>query len=270
MLSKFCCAVFLFVFGAQAHCTTIIFRRDGSNILVAADTRGSVATGYVIAGVPHFRYDINDRNCKIVPLPGTVFAVTGAIDYHKGPVDALDNWDALDDAKAASKKYGYNLNMLADDWALRSVYHYRAFYKVDPQRVADIAKGHSHILELGQFFYWKYGIPKVLVKIIEFDPDQPSPVFSEERVVMITDQELSTNNYTQELIERKTPLAQKASTEWVEHSKKLPPGKLAWKHLQFLIEATSKMDKSVSPESDILRIPERGTPSWISTSGCRQ
>jgi len=270
MQSKFFCAVFLLVFGSQADCTTIIFRRDGSNILVAADTRGSLATGDVIAGVARFRYDVSDRTCKIVPLKTAVFAVTGAIDYRKGRLDTLDDWNALDDAMVASKNDGNNLNLVANDWALRSVTHYQAFLKADPQRVADIVKDHSHILELGQFFYWQDGTPKVLVKIIEFDPGQASPVFSEERVVTITDKELSTNNNTQELIDGKTFAAKKVSAEWAKYARKLAPVKLPSKHLQFLIEATSKIDKSVSPESDILQIPEKGTPNWISTSGCKR
>jgi hypothetical protein len=270
MQSKFFCAVFLLVFGSQAHCTTIIFRRDGSDILVAADTRGSLATGDVIAGLAQFQNDVNDRTCKIVPLTNAAFAVTGAIDYHRGKLDDLDDWNSFDDAKVAAKKYGDNLNMVAADWALHSVSHYQAFYIADPQRVADIVKGHSHILELGQFFYWQDGTPKVLVKIIEFDPDQPSPIFSEERVVTITDKELSTNDKTQELIDGKTAAARKVSAEWAKYASKLAPGKSARKHLQFLIEATSKMDKSVSSESDILKIPEKGTPNWISTSGCKK
>jgi hypothetical protein len=256
-------AVLLLVFVSQAHSTTIIFRRDGSNILVAADTRASLTTGDA-----RFGYDVTDRTCKIIPLPNVVFAITGDIDYHKGSVGDLDNWSALDDAKVASKTYGDKSKMVADDWALRSISHYQAFYKIAPQRVADLAKDHSHILELGQFFYWKDGIPQVLVKIIEFNPDQPSPVFSEERVVTITDRELSTNNNTQELIDGKTPIAQKAFVEWEKYAKKLTPGRRVWKHLQFLIEETSKIDKTVSPESNILRIPDRGASKWILTSGC--
>jgi hypothetical protein len=89
MLNKLLCALFLYVFGIQAHCTTIIFRRDGPNIIVAADTRGSLATGDVIPGVAQFSYDVNDRVCKIVPLKDAVFAVTGAIDYHKGKLDSI-------------------------------------------------------------------------------------------------------------------------------------------------------------------------------------
>jgi len=85
---------------------------------------------------------------------------------------------------------------------------------------------------------------------------------------MITDREFSTNNNTQELIDGKTPAAQKASAEWVKYARKLTPAKRAWKHLQFLIEETSKIDKTVSPESNILKIPERGTSKWILTSGC--
>ncbi|HEY5214998.1 MAG TPA: hypothetical protein VIJ38_18465, partial [Acidobacteriaceae bacterium] len=168
MRYRFFFAVFLLIFVSQAKCTTIVFRRDGSNILVAADTRASLATRNVEKGVAGYRYDVTDRTCKIIPLTNVVFAVTGDIDYHKGSLGDLDNWSALDDAKVASKTYGDNLKMVADDWALHSVSHYQAFYKIDPQRLADLVKGHSHILELGQFFYWQDGVPKVLVKIIEF------------------------------------------------------------------------------------------------------
>jgi hypothetical protein len=182
----------------------------------------------------------------------------------------LDDWNAFDDARETSKTDGGNVNVVADDWALHSVAHYQAFYKADPKRVADIVKGHSHILELGQFFYWQDGVPKVLVKIIELDPNQPSPVFSEERVVTITDRELSTNEHTQELIDAKTAAAKKATVEWKKYARKLSPEKRAWNHLQFLIQETSKVDDTVSSESDILKIPEKGAPNWISTSGCKK
>jgi hypothetical protein len=270
MHSRFFCAVVLFALVQQAHCTSIIFRRDGSSILVAADTRATLSTGNIVGGVGRFRYNVTDSTCKIIPLTNVVFAITGDVDYHKGGLGDLDNWSAVDDAKVASKTHGDDLKMVADDWALRSVSHYQAFYQTDPQRVADLVKDHSHILELGQFFYWKDGIPQVLVKIIEFNPDQASPVFSEERVVTITDRELSTNNDTQELIDDKTPTAQKVSVEWAKYAEKLTPGRRVWKHLQFLIKETSKIDKSVSPESNIVRLPTIGTPKWILASGCER
>lgn len=272
MPRNLCSILILFALGSRAFCTTLIFRLYDSRILVAADTRAETATGNVIGGVAQLNSDTNDRMCKILLLNHIGFAVTGAIDYRKAKdaLDSLENWNALDDAKTASNAHPDNLKVIAEDWARHSVMHYQAFYDVAPQRVAKIAESSSHVFEVGLFFGWQNDAAQLIVEIIQFDPNQSIQVSSSEKTMVITENELSTNNHTQELVEGTSPMAKGSALMWAERSKKLDSDKLAWKHLQFLIEETSTMDKSVSRESDILEIPVKGEPDWIVTSGCRR
>jgi hypothetical protein len=263
----------LFAIGVQANCTTIIFRRDHSRILIATDTRGDTATGHVIGGVGPFSHEINDSKCKIVILGRTGFSVTGAIDYSKDQVhgDILDNWDALDDAKASFALYGDSAKLVGEEWARRSVDHYSTFYRVAPDRVAAIADSNSHVLEIGLFFSWVGDKPQLIIEVIGFNPPpQLVPVFSSEDIREVDETELATDGNTNELIEGQSERAEASFGRWESEKRKFTSQDLVWRHLQFLIKETSKIDSTVSPESDILEVPLRGKPNWIVAPACQK
>ena len=120
----------LLTIDSQARCTTIVFRRDHSRILVAADRRG---TTNFTRGKLHTSHEVSDTFTKILILGKIGFAATGSINYIKDPMvsDSLGDWNSFDDAKAAFSVYGdSDVDRLADAWASLAVAHYSGFYRV--------------------------------------------------------------------------------------------------------------------------------------------
>ena len=70
------------------------------------------------------------------------------------PTDEVQDWNALSDAKESERQYGNNLHLIAKDWESKSIAHYQVFYRIDPERVKELASANSaNVLEVASL-HW--------------------------------------------------------------------------------------------------------------------
>ena len=76
---------------------------------------------------------MTDDRCKVLSLGKTGVALSGVINYEKKlQSDAMQDWDALVDAKSAYSSEGDDTQKIAAEWARLSVLHYQEFYRFAP------------------------------------------------------------------------------------------------------------------------------------------
>lgn len=248
--------------------TTIVVKFEKTRVLIAADTRADTSGPHLAEA----KHQIADDRCKVLSLGRTGASMIGLVDYHQAePSDTIADWNAMSDAKLAYSAIGDDTQKIATEWAQRSVLHYQEFYREVPSRVSALASGNAqHVLDAAIFVSWKNQAPLFIVEVVTLDATRLLPISSAELTPPITDAERSLNSFTQELIDGETDRAKDVAKRWDMETKKFPPSELAWRHLEFLIEETSKIDPTVSPSSDILEIPIDGKPSWITKSACNE
>lgn len=257
-------AVLMVMVCIQAQGTTIVFCRDKSRILVAADRRGTThpAPGTISAsGV------VTDNNLKIRILGRVAFSAVGLANYRRDLTAVVDpighDWDTYDEAQAVFQAYGdKDVARLADEWAARAVAIYSKINTAFPAWLSSFASQKGNVISVGLFFVWEDGEPRAITRIITFAPLQLAPTISS-GVLPITENPLATDQLTDDLNDPKTEVGKAAADRWNEAKKKVKPDELSFRYLQFLIEETSKIDAEVSPDSDVLEVPLNGNPKWI-------
>jgi hypothetical protein len=244
-------SIVLFLVGSQSWGTTIVFRRDHNRILVAADKR-------IQHVLPSGEQVVTDDKDKLLVLGRVVFAARGVAGYDGDGISS--GWDNFHDAQNAFALYGSDTTQVADRWASKAIAHYSEWYAMRPDIVTKIAVDASGVLVTGVFFAWKNGIPEAVIRYIKFDSKAADHVFSTSEVKILDETESSLNGVTQNLIEHSYELMKK---RWDAEKRTIKGKQLAWRHLRFLVEETSRIDNGVSHESDVLEIPLKGKPKWI-------
>lgn len=237
----------------------MLVKLERHRILVAADTRGGRSSlgqeGYT------------DDWCKIHSLGHTVFAIAGMVGHsHVQSGRQLLDWDALLDAKTAYRTSGDNTDALANQWGKLSAAHIAAYARSNPNDASREFAGLSGSIVYGGFFLnWVFGSPILKVDYVSVEG---GGILSRETTLLRVAFEQSTNSVTQELVKGETQRAKKAAHLWKLSSHAYPPTEISWRHMQFLIEETSRFDHTVSPTSDIMEILDSGKVSWLMNTAC--
>src|SRR6202035_2180100 len=107
----------------------------------------------------------------------------------------------LSDARAAYAAHPNNLADISRDWAERAVIHYRLFYQISPQRVAQLASANSdRVIVMAFFVGWIQKIPVLIWEKVYLDNNTPSKIRTAEQVLPTRELPYSSAATTQELI----------------------------------------------------------------------
>jgi hypothetical protein len=236
-----------------AHATSIIFKIDANKILIAADTRSGAVNGI----------------CKIRKFGHTLGAFSGNAAHYHGPTafKMSRDWDVLADAEDAFNRVGDDPSELGDKWAEISAHHIASYAdQVGPNSaIRELTSPPDNLACEGVFFSWVSSDPRFVFEGLTMTATGVKKIKSEDLPRGI---ERSLNNTSQELIDGRSERAKDAIRRWTSDSSKFPKNELAWRHLQFIIQETSRYDKTVSPQSEILELLPSGKAIWLSHSAC--
>lgn len=253
-----CSALLLFA-PSLSKATTLIVRIEKNRILIAADNR----QGGSIFG----RNVTTDDACKIRVLGNSTFAIGGDVGHeHRENGRRIVDWDSLADALAAFRSSGGNPGRFADEWGKLVASQVARYAQAHPNTIySELHEMHGGIIAGGMFAYWTFGTPTVRFESIWL---RQGEIVSGNAPLTRLDTDQSTNAVTEELIQRKSPRAKEAAREWNLLSRKYPADQASWRQIQFLIDKTSKFDKSVSQTSDVIEMRSNGKVLWLSRSAC--
>jgi hypothetical protein len=226
-------------------------------ILVAADNREGLAVGT--------SSNLSDSQCKIRSFDGTVVAFSGVVSYWDS--SSKLGWNAFSDAQEAYQSHGESAPGFARTWIKLLDGHVGAFARSDPNFIHDLGLSPGDIVCGGYFLRWVFGSPVVLLEWVI--PEANLIRVNEYGKLPEMGTEESTNKTTQELIEGQTPRAKAVALKWKSLSQRYPKSEVSWRHLEFLIRETSKLDPTVSPTSDVVEITSSNKLIWRSKIVCR-
>jgi len=234
---------------APAQATSVVFRVDGKRILIAADNRNGEI----------------DNACKIRKVGRTIVSFSGTVAHSRGRTD----WDALGDAHTAMAKFGDNPGQLGTGWAAttgKNIATYAA--RIGPgSAMQELTSFRGNMVCEALFFGWAFGLPSSRFEGLTLNPDGHVTISGYD-VPPSGGIERSLNDISQELIDCKTKRAKDTARRWTAASVKLPKSERVWRHLQFIIQETSKYDQSVSRDSDVIEVLPSGAAVWLSRSLC--
>jgi hypothetical protein len=197
-------------------------------------------------------------------LGNVVFADTGLA------VDSGHAWSGYRDAEQSYRSLGPDIRSVAADWERRSLSFFSEYYRESPQDIAGFGKLNGEGgLELAVFVGWQGSAPQMYSELIRFDARRAHPIYAEHKVVNLGMIDLSTNNITEELIDRNTNRAKQTAKRWSAQEGAIPDRDRPWRYLSFLIKETNKIDSDVSRTSDVVEIPLYGSPRWIQRAACK-
>lgn len=245
----------------QLHATSIIVRLEKDRILVATDNRAGMTSRSAFGSSS----STVDNACKIHLFGGTAVAVAGTISNSESR--SHQGWDAFSDAQMAYQLKGENTAEFAKTWDKLSADHVAAYALSNPNFVNDFGiKSGATIMYGAYFLRWIFGSPVVL---LEWVAPEANRIQTYEYVVPpALGAEMSTNAKTEELIKGETPRAQAVARKWKLLSRQYPQSDVSWRHLEFLIRETSKLDTDVSPSADVLEITTSDKFIWLHKSAC--
>lgn len=177
------------------------------------------------------------------------------------------DWNAEADARTAFKLSNGNLSRFADQWGQSTTKYVQHFIQSDPKDAATgLFPDRAGILTGGLFGFWTFGTANIKSEYVVLMGGVPQ--WGHEDVPLNT--EVSPNLVTKELIDGKTDRAKEAEREWIlrVRTRHYQSQDISWRHLQFLIEMTSKYDPGVSPTSDVIEITSAGKVGWLHKSAC--
>jgi hypothetical protein len=254
--------------GARTTCaTTVVAKLENQRIILAADTRGNALEK---SSNPTTERAFHDDVCKIVALGKFGFAATGYSDYKRVELgDMVNDWSALEDARASYSSHADSLLEMADDWGRRAMQHYKTFYFVAPDRVKSLAgAGEANILVEGVFAGWdSKGQASLIFVIVALAQAALPPIIGTRYVLPRRDLPYTTNINTQKLVEGDSEHTRVIRKKWKKKSKTFPKSQRDWRWVEFLVESTSDDDKTVGKEADVLEVRQSGS-TWLQNSGC--
>jgi hypothetical protein len=185
-----------------------------------------------------------------------------------GTVTHARDWDALTDVASAFRVKGSYPETFAETWAKVFQEHVVAYKKSNPNFFGDLNLSPGNGVCGAIFFGWVFGTPQIVNENISADQGgvkresttQLPPIGKEE----------SLNPITQELIKSSSDRAKATAQRWRTESRHYPKGELDWRHMEFLIRETSKLDPTVSPTSDVLEITASNHLIWHRRVACTE
>lgn len=253
---------FAVIVSPNARATTLIIKAEKDRIILAADNRQ-------LAGRVEQSLNFSDTACKIRTSIGAVYALSGQPGHmHSDGRHMYTDWDGYADIKTALELSNGNLAQFADEWGQIERSRIDRFIQNDPKAAAiSLFPGPDGILTGGLFGFWIFGSANIRAEYVQLLGGKPQWGHQ----VLSPDEEVTIDNpVTRELIFGQTPRAREAASAWNARirSRHYPPQEISWRHMQFLIEMTSKYDPNVSPTSDVVEITSAGRVNWLHTSAC--
>lgn len=256
------CAVLLFLLSGSVGATSIVVQLDPDRILIAADTHG-----YKLG--PDLK-STNETECKIVPFNNAAFALAGIADYVRDQLnDPVASWNSYSDARESYTEQSGDLGAAANGWATRAKRHYSSFYLANPARVKQLAKANDqNVLVVGMFVGFQGDKAQLLVESIYLDELGIQPILHKQLVLPARELPYSSNGITQDLIEGHSARAKSADEVWRNMSRSIPVSMRAFRHVEFVIQATAKYDKTVGTRVNVLEVSPRKNPHWLQNFTC--
>jgi hypothetical protein len=249
---------------SSTYGTSLVAKLDLQRIIIATDgRRDSVEEGQAAT-----RHHYKDDSCKLSAFGSTAVAVAGNRSYIRHvATDAVPNWDALDDAKAAQLAHGYDVHAVAMDWATRAAREYTVFYQINPRRVIQMAEVNAqHVLVDAFVVGWQDGIPVLYWEKVSLEVSNTHPIRQTEQLLGLRALPYTTNPETQSLIEGNR--ATENGKLWKEQSLHFPQSERDWRWLEFLIASTHDYDDSVGKDVNVVEVPVSGQARWLQNRTC--